>query len=119
MRSDEQPDSSVCVTASAKAAMQPLGPSKRTKRHDPLLFDTILDYIPGPRGRSGGADPSALISTIDYNEYVGLDRRRQGGQNGNVSVKSGGGHRQLTMSRTRLRSKINKLYEFDGPDKVL
>ena len=34
------------------------------------LFDTILDYIPAPEG-----DPEAptqvLISTIDYNEYVG------------------------------------------------
>ncbi len=34
------------------------------------LFETILDYIPAPEG-----DPEArqemLISTIDYNEYVG------------------------------------------------
>lgn len=34
------------------------------------LFETILDYIPAPEG-----DPDAgtqmLISTIDYNEYVG------------------------------------------------
>ena len=34
------------------------------------LFDTIIDYIPAPEG-----DPQAgtqvLISTIDYNEYVG------------------------------------------------
>ena len=34
------------------------------------LFETIIDYIPAPEG-----DPEAplqtLISTIDYNEYVG------------------------------------------------
>ena len=34
------------------------------------LFETILEYIPAPEG-----DPEAptqvLISTIDYNEYVG------------------------------------------------
>ena len=40
------------------------------------LFETILEYIPAPEG-----DPEAptqvLISTIDYNEYVGTNRCRQ------------------------------------------
>ena len=49
------------------------------------LFDTILDYIPAPEG-----DPDAgtqiLISTIDYNEYVG---RIGIGKVDNGTVKAG------------------------------
>lgn len=40
------------------------------KKNMKPLFDTILDYIPAPKG-----DPKApaqlLVSTIDYNEFVG------------------------------------------------
>ena len=34
------------------------------------LFETIIEYIPAPDGDSD-ADTQVLISTIDYNEYVG------------------------------------------------
>ena len=34
------------------------------------LFQTILDYIPAPEG-DPDAETQVLISTIDYNEYVG------------------------------------------------
>ena len=34
------------------------------------LFETILKYIPAPEG-DPDADTQVLISTIDYNEYVG------------------------------------------------
>ena len=34
------------------------------------LFDTIIDYIPAPEGEPE-AGTQVLISTIDYNEYVG------------------------------------------------
>ena len=34
------------------------------------LFETILSYIPAPQG-DPEADTQVLISTIDYNEYVG------------------------------------------------
>ena len=34
------------------------------------LFETILNYIPAPEG-DPDADTQVLISTIDYNEYVG------------------------------------------------
>lgn len=34
------------------------------------LFDAILNYIPAPEG-DPDADTQVLISTIDYNEYVG------------------------------------------------
>ena len=34
------------------------------------LFETIIDYIPAPEG-DPDANTQVLISTIDYNEYVG------------------------------------------------
>ena len=66
--SDEQLDCPF-VFASAKGGYATLDLQKEPKDMTPL-FDTILDYIPAPEG-----DPEAptqvLISTIDYNEYVG------------------------------------------------
>lgn len=80
------------------------------------LFEAILDYIPAPTG-----DPDAgtqiLISTIDYNEYVG---RIGIGKVDNGSVKVGqevvivNAHDSEKMQKVR----ITKLYEFDGLQKV-
>lgn len=76
------------------------------------LFDTIIDHIPAPKG-----DPEAptqvLISTIDYNEYVG---RIGVGKvdNGFVKVNQDCvivNHHDPDMKR---RVKISKLFEFDG-----
>ena len=57
------------VFASAKAGTASMDPEAPGTDMEPL-FQTILDYIPAPEG-----DPEAgtqiLISTIDYNEYVG------------------------------------------------
>ena len=39
------------------------------------LFETILNYIPAPEG-DPDANTQVLISTIDYNEYVGRIGRR-------------------------------------------
>ena len=76
------------------------------------LFDTILDYIPAPKG-----DPDKgtqiLISTIDYNEYVG---RIGIGKVDNGSIAVGqeivrvNFHDPSVAEKTR----ITKLYEFDG-----
>ena len=80
------------------------------------LFETIIDHIPAPEG-----DPEAptqvLISTIDYNEYVG---RIGVGKvdNGFVKVNQDCvivNHHDPSMKR---RLKISKLYEFDGLNKV-
>ncbi len=80
------------------------------------LFETILDYIPAPEG-----DPEAgtqvLISTIDYNEYVG---RIGVGKVDNGCVKVNQevvivNHHDPEKSR---KVKISKLYEFDGLNKV-
>ena len=80
------------------------------------LFETILDYIPAPEG-----DPDAgtqmLISTIDYNEYVG---RIGVGKVDNGTVKVNQevvivNHHEPDKQK---KVKISKLYEFDGLSKV-
>ena len=76
------------------------------------LFETIIDYIPAPEGDEN-ADTQVLISTIDYNEYVG--RIGVGKvENGKIAV-----NQELTLLNhhdldKRKKVKISKLYEFDG-----
>ena len=57
------------VYASAKAGTASLSIDEPGKDMMPL-FETILDYIPAPEG-DPDAGTQVLISTIDYNEYVG------------------------------------------------
>lgn len=80
------------------------------------LFDTILDYIPAPEG-----DPEAgtqvLISTIDYNEYVGrigIGKVDNGSVKVNQDVVIVNHHDTSKMQKV----KISKLYEFDGLQKT-
>ena len=80
------------------------------------LFDTILDYIPAPTG-DPDAGTQVLISTIDYNEYVG---RIGVGKvdNGTIKVNQDVimvNHHEPDKQR---KVKISKLYEFDGLKKV-
>lgn len=80
------------------------------------LFETILDYIPAPSG-DPDAGTQVLISTIDYNEYVG---RIGVGKvdNGSVSVNQEVvivNHHEPDKQK---KVKISKLYEFDGLNKV-
>ncbi len=111
---DEQLDCPF-VFASAKSGFASLDPDKRGTNMEPL-FDTIINYIPAPEG-----DPEAgtqlLISTIDYNEYVG---RIGVGKVDNGSVKVNQevlivNHHDPSKQK---KVKISKLYEFDGLNKV-
>ena len=112
--SDEQHDCPF-VYASAKSGIAVLDLSDDPENMEPL-FETILDYIPAPEG-----DPDAgtqlLISTIDYNEYVG---RIGVGKvdNGVIAV-----NQDLVVVNhhdpdKQKKVKIGKLYEFDGLKKV-
>ena len=80
------------------------------------LFDTILEYIPAPEG-----DPDkgtqVLISTIDYNEYVG---RIGIGKVDNGSIRVGQEIGRINYHNPEIheKTKITKLYEFDGLKKV-
>lgn len=80
------------------------------------LFDTILRYIPAPEG-----DPEAgtqiLVSTIDYNDYVG---RIGIGKVDNGTVKTG---QEVVIVNHHdpsklIKTKIGKLYEFEGLKKT-
>ena len=76
------------------------------------LFETIIDYIPAPEG-----DPEAgtqvLISTIDYNEYVG---RIGVGKvdNGTIAVNQEVVIVNAHEPEKQKKVKVSKLYEFDG-----
>ncbi len=103
------------IFASAKAGIASLDMEEQGTSMVPL-FETILDYIPAPEG-----DPEAgtqvLISTIDYNEYVG---RIGVGKvdNGEISV----GQEVVIVNHhepdKQTKVKVSKLYEFDGLNKV-
>ena len=80
------------------------------------LFETIIDYIPAPEG-DPEASTQVLISTIDYNEYVG---RIGVGKvdNGSIRVNQDCvlvNHHDPDKFK---KIKIGKLYEFDGLNRV-
>lgn len=80
------------------------------------LFDTILDYIPAPEG-DPDAGTQVLISTIDYNEYVGrigVGKVDNGSIKVNQDVVVVNHHEPDKMRKV----KVSKLYEFDGLNKV-
>ena len=103
------------VFASAKTGHATLDLDKPNDNMIPL-FETIIDYIPAPEG-DPDADAQMLISTIDYNEYVG---RIGVGKidNGTLRVNEDVtivNHHDPDFSK---RVKISKLYEFEGLNKV-
>ncbi len=111
---DEQLDCPF-VFASAKAGTATKNLTVKNKDMTPL-FDTILEHIPAPAG-----DPDEgtqiLISTIDYNEYVG---RIGVGKVDNGSVKV---NQEVVIVNhhepdKKKKVKISKLYEFDGLNKI-
>ncbi len=80
------------------------------------LFDAIIDYIPAPKG-DPDADTQVLISTIDYNEYVG---RIGVGKvdNGSVRVNQDVAIVNAHDPEKYHKVKISKLYEFEGLNRV-
>ena len=112
--SDEQLDCPF-VYASAKAGHAILDLTDEPENMVPL-FETILDYIPAPEG-DAQADTQVLISTIDYNEYVG---RIGIGKvdNGTIAVNKDMVVVNAHEPDKQKKVKISKLYEFDGLNKV-
>lgn len=86
------------------------------KKDMTALFETIVDYIPAPQG-DPDANTQVLISTIDYNEYVGrigIGKVDNGCLKINQEAVVVNAHEPEKMQKVR----INKLYEFDGLEKV-
>lgn len=80
------------------------------------LFEAIINHIPAPKG-----DPEAptqiLISTIDYNEYVGrigVGKVDNGSIRVNQEVAIVNHHEPDKLRRV----KIGKLYEYEGLNRV-
>ncbi|MCR5303349.1 MAG: GTP-binding protein, partial [Lachnospiraceae bacterium] len=107
---DDQLDSPF-IFASAKNGSATANLTVKNKDMSPL-FDAIVEHIPAPVG-----DPEAplqlLISTIDYNEYVG---RIGVGKISNGTIKVGSeavivNHHEPDRQN---KVKVSKLYEYDG-----
>ena len=80
------------------------------------LFEAIIDYIPAPTG-DPDADTQVLISTIDYNDYVGrigVGKVDNGSVRVNQEVVIVNAHDPEKCNRV----KISKLYEFEGLNRV-
>lgn len=103
------------VFTSAKkgtAALEPGGDEESME----ALFETILMYIPAPEGDSD--EPLQLIiSTIDYNEYIG---RIGIGKVERGTIRSGQEVVIVNQAHPerQLKAKIAKLYEFQGLARV-
>ena len=112
--SDEQLDCPF-IYASAKNGISGTSPDDLTNSMEPL-FEAIVDYIPAPEG-DFDAGTQVLISTIDYNEYVG---RIGVGKVSNGSVKI---NQEVMIVNAhdpecKRKVKISALYEYDGLNKV-
>lgn len=103
------------IFASAKEGYATVNKDKKTDDMTDL-FDTIIDYIPAPKGDKN-APCAMLISAVDYSEYVGklgIGKIQDG-------VLRVGKEYLLTNHHDdakSIKAKIGKLYEFDGLKKV-
>ncbi|HIU87931.1 MAG TPA: translational GTPase TypA [Candidatus Avilachnospira avistercoris] len=112
--SDEQIDCPF-VYACARSGQAGMEPDAMTDNMD-VLLDTIVEHIPAPEG-DFEAPLQMLISTIDYNEFVG---RIGVGKVSNGSVRV---NQQVVLINHHdkdklVKTKISKLYEFSGLKRI-
>ena len=103
------------VFASAKSGIATLDLGRVGSSMKPL-FETIIDYIPAPEG-DPEAETQVLISTIDYNEYIGrigVGKVDNGCLKVNQDVVIVNHHDPDKMKKVR----VSKLYEFEGLNRV-
>ena len=103
------------VYTSAKQGFAVYDPADEPKDMIPL-FETIIEHIPAPSG-DPEANMQVLISTIDYNEYVGrigIGKVENGSIKLNQDAIVVNHHDPDKASKVR----ISKLYEFDGLDRL-
>ena len=81
------------------------------------LFETILDYIPGPEAEDA-APFQMLVSSIDYNEFVGriaIGRIERGTIKQNQEIAVCNYH---TPDAAPVKAKAVSLYQFEGLNKA-
>ena len=111
---DEQLESPV-LFCSGRDGTASLNPYEKGTDLQPL-FRTILDYIPAPEGEPE-EDLQLLVSSIDYNEYVGrigIGRVERGTVKVNQEVAITNYHTGAAPKKTRIVS----LYQIDGLNRV-
>ena len=111
---DEQLESPV-VFCSGRAGTASLAPDDAGSDLAPL-FDTILSYIDAPEGEED-APLQMLVSSIDYNEYVGrigIGRIERGTIKGNQEVAICDYH----DPEMKKKGKVVALYAYDGLGKT-
>lgn len=102
------------IFASAKEGTATASLDEKGRDMKPL-FDAIVNYIPAPTG-DPDSDTQVLISTIDYNEYVGrigIGKVDNGSVRVNQDVVIVNAHDPEKCNKV----KISKLYEFEGLDR--
>lgn len=80
------------------------------------LFETIVEYIPAPKGEIDGP-LQVLISTIDYNDYVGrigIGKIERGRIKANQEAVIVNANRSGDLEKI----KITNIYEFEGLSRV-
>jgi GTP-binding protein len=112
---DDSALESPIVYASAKSGYASLDPEVRSGDME-ALFETIIENIPGPSGEKD--EPlQVLISTIDYNDYVGkigVGKIERG------TIKVGDDLLKLNAQEPDQKKKIRvvQLFEFEGLDRI-
>ena len=111
---EEQLDSPM-LFCSGRAGTAAFSPFETGVNLEPL-FDTILEYIPAPTGEVN-APLQLLVSSIDYNDYVGrigIGRIERGTLEQNKDVVITNFHSEEPGKKTRVVS----IYQFDGLARV-
>ena len=110
--SEEQLDFPI-VYASARNGVSGFEPDEMTENMQPV-FDTIINHVPAPGGDED-APLQLLISTIDYDDYVGrigVGRIERGVANCNRAVTV------CALGGVPREAKLSRLYRFEGLKRV-
>ena len=103
------------VYASARQGIATLDLDEPAENLKPL-FDVILEHVPAPEGYMEGP-AQVLISTIDYNEYVGrigIGRINRGKLSEGMQVIT----TNIDTGKTSQPLRLSALYTFDGLKRV-
>ena len=110
--SEEQLDFPIVYT-SARNGVSGFEPDEMTENMQPV-FDTIINHVPAPGGDED-APLQLLISTIDYDDYVGrigVGRIERGVANRNRAVTV------CALGGVPREAKLSRLYRFEGLKRV-
>jgi len=103
------------VYASARQGIATLDLNEPAENLKPL-FDVILEHVPAPEGDMEGP-AQVLISTIDYNDYVGrigIGRINRGTLTEGMQVVT----TNIDTGKTSQPLRLSALYSFDGLKRV-